>query len=67
MPNLLVRGLSEEAVDRIDAEAGALGLSRNDSYVASWRGAPRYRLVRLLLLRIGRGRRRHLLILVILQ
>lgn len=30
MPNLLVRGLSEEAVDRIDAEAGALGLSRNE-------------------------------------
>lgn len=30
MPNVLIRGLSDEAVDRIDAEAAALGLSRNE-------------------------------------
>lgn len=28
MTNVLVRGVSEEAVGRIDAEAAALGLSR---------------------------------------
>ncbi|MFV2104664.1 hypothetical protein [Micromonospora sp. LOL_024] len=30
MPNILVRDLSEEAVDRIDAAAASLGLSRNE-------------------------------------
>lgn len=30
MPNLLIRGLSDAAVARIDAEAAALGLSRNE-------------------------------------
>lgn len=30
MPNILIRGLSDEAVDRIDADAAALGLSRNE-------------------------------------
>ena len=30
MSNILIRGISEEAVTRIDAEAGALGLSRNE-------------------------------------
>lgn len=30
MPNVLIRGLSEAAVERIDAEASALGLSRNE-------------------------------------
>lgn len=30
MPNVLIRGLSDEAVDRIDADAAALGLSRNE-------------------------------------
>lgn len=30
MMNILVRGLSEAAVERIDAEAAALGLSRNE-------------------------------------
>jgi hypothetical protein len=30
MTNLLVRGLSDAAVERIDAEASALGLSRNE-------------------------------------
>lgn len=30
MTNVLIRGLSEAAVDRIDAEAAALGLSRNE-------------------------------------
>jgi len=30
MSNVLIRGISEEAVARIDAEAGALGLSRNE-------------------------------------
>ncbi|BFU44098.1 hypothetical protein [Krasilnikovia sp. MM14-A1004] len=30
MPDLVVRGLSQEAVDRIDAAAAGLGLSRND-------------------------------------
>lgn len=30
MPNVLIRGLSDEAVERIDAEAAALGLSRNE-------------------------------------
>lgn len=30
MTNVLIRGLSEAAVERIDAEAAALGLSRNE-------------------------------------
>jgi len=30
MPNILVRDLSQEAIDRIDAEAANLGLSRNE-------------------------------------
>ena len=30
MPDVLIRGLTAEAVRRIDAEAAALGLSRND-------------------------------------
>lgn len=30
MPNVLIRGLSDAAVERIDAEASALGLSRNE-------------------------------------
>lgn len=30
MPNILVRDLSQEAVDRIDATAASLGLSRNE-------------------------------------
>lgn len=30
MPNVLIRGLSGAAVERIDAEASAQGLSRNE-------------------------------------
>lgn len=30
MTNVLIRGLSEAAVERIDSEAAALGLSRNE-------------------------------------
>jgi len=30
MPNILIRDLSQEAVDRIDATAANLGLSRNE-------------------------------------
>lgn len=30
MPNVLIRGLSDAAVERIDAEASARGLSRNE-------------------------------------
>jgi hypothetical protein len=30
MPNILIRDLSQEAVDRIDAAASDLGLSRNE-------------------------------------
>jgi hypothetical protein len=30
MPNILIRDLSQEAIDRIDAAAGNLGLSRNE-------------------------------------
>lgn len=30
MPNVLIRDLSQEAVDRIDAQAASLGLSRNE-------------------------------------
>ncbi|BCB86552.1 type II toxin-antitoxin system VapB family antitoxin [Phytohabitans suffuscus] len=30
MPNILIRDLSQEAVDRIDAAATNLGLSRNE-------------------------------------
>jgi len=30
MANVLIRGLSEAAVERIDAGAAALGLSRNE-------------------------------------
>ncbi len=30
MPNILIRELSQEAVDRIDAAAANLGLSRNE-------------------------------------
>lgn len=30
MTNVLIRGLSEAAVERIDASAAALGLSRNE-------------------------------------
>jgi len=30
MPNILIRDLSQEAVDRIDAVAADLGLSRNE-------------------------------------
>ena len=30
MPNILIRDLSQEAVDRIDAAATSLGLSRNE-------------------------------------
>ncbi|OIN81409.1 hypothetical protein K3U93_10545 [Mycobacterium malmoense] len=30
MPDVLIRGLSEEAVENIDAAAAALGLSRNE-------------------------------------
>ncbi len=30
MPNVLIRGLSDATVGRIDAEAASLGLSRNE-------------------------------------
>lgn len=30
MPNILIRDLSQDAVDRIDAAAAELGLSRNE-------------------------------------
>lgn len=30
MPDVLIRGLSDQAVGRIDAQARALGLSRNE-------------------------------------
>lgn len=30
MANVLIRGLSDAAIERIDAEASALGLSRNE-------------------------------------
>ncbi|GAA1782343.1 hypothetical protein GCM10009811_04840 [Nostocoides veronense] len=30
MPNVLIRGLSDEAIARIDAESATLGLSRNE-------------------------------------
>lgn len=30
MTNILIRGLSDAAIERIDAEAAALGLSRNE-------------------------------------
>jgi hypothetical protein len=30
MPDIVIRDLSQEAVDRIDATAGNLGLSRNE-------------------------------------
>lgn len=30
MPNILIRDLSQDAVDRIDSEAANLGLSRNE-------------------------------------
>ena len=30
MPNILIRDLSQEAIDRIDATAANLGLSRNE-------------------------------------
>ncbi len=30
MPNVLIRGLSDAAVERIDGDAAALGLSRNE-------------------------------------
>jgi hypothetical protein len=30
MPNILIRDLTQEAVDRIDATASSLGLSRNE-------------------------------------
>lgn len=30
MPNVLIRGLSDAAVERIDENAAALGLSRNE-------------------------------------
>ena len=30
MPNVLIRDLSQEAVDNIDAQAASLGLSRNE-------------------------------------
>ena len=30
MPDILIRGLSQEAVDRIDTAAANLGLSRNE-------------------------------------
>jgi hypothetical protein len=30
MPNILIRDLSQEAVDRLDAAAADLGLSRNE-------------------------------------
>ncbi|HKE64739.1 MAG TPA: hypothetical protein VKB59_08840 [Micromonosporaceae bacterium] len=30
MPNILIRDLSQEAIDRIDAAAAQLGLSRNE-------------------------------------
>lgn len=30
MPDVLIRGLSADAVERIDAEADTLGLSRNE-------------------------------------
>jgi hypothetical protein len=30
VPDVLVRGLSAQAIERIDAEAAALGLSRNE-------------------------------------
>jgi len=30
MTNVLIRGVSEEAIERIDAESAALGLSRNE-------------------------------------
>ena len=30
MPNILIRDLSQEAIDRVDAAAANLGLSRNE-------------------------------------
>ena len=30
MPDVLIRGLTTDAIERIDAEADALGLSRNE-------------------------------------
>ncbi|MDO5499505.1 MAG: ribbon-helix-helix protein, CopG family [Propionibacteriaceae bacterium] len=30
MPDVLIRGLTEETVERLDSEAAALGLSRNE-------------------------------------
>lgn len=40
MPSVLIRGLSEEAVARIDAAAGALGLSRNEYLRRQLESAP---------------------------
>lgn len=39
VPDILIRGLSEAAVARIDAEAAALGLSRNESLRRKLEGA----------------------------
>lgn len=39
MTNLLIRGLSDAAVERIDAEASALGLSRNEYLRRKFEGA----------------------------
>jgi len=39
MPNILIRDLSQEAVDRIDATAANLGLSRNEYLRRKFEGA----------------------------
>ena len=39
MTNVLIRGLSDAAVERIDAEASALGLSRNEFLRRKFEGA----------------------------
>ena len=40
MTNVLIRGLSETAVERIDAEAAAQGLSRNEFLRRKLEGGP---------------------------
>lgn len=39
MTNVLIRGLSDAAVERIDAEASELGLSRNEYLRRKFEGA----------------------------
>jgi hypothetical protein len=41
MPNILIRDLSQEAVDRIDAAAASLGLSRNEYLRRKFEESPR--------------------------